>query len=354
MNNIDLRNWKEFKISDIFITNYIGNKLQVPTGASVKKKNLIEGDIPRITVTGLNNGVFGYYQENKEDVNYRVYENFISVSFLGTVFYQSGKASLDMKVHCLKPQNITLNKYTGKFLVTAILASLKNSSYSDQISSTVLPNLTIKLPSDENGKPNWNYMECYMKHIENLSHNKLTNLSQVLQENKRRIEINNWKEFKINDLFEVKRPVARSLSNYEDGNIPFIASGNYNNGIVKYCTPKKGEVLDKGNCITVSPLDASSFYQENNFLGRGGAGSAIILLYNKNLNSRVGLFISSIIRNKFTKYSYNNQLTSSSIIAETIKLPVDLNGEPDWQYMNEYMESTEEKVKVIFNMINAL
>lgn len=181
MNNIDLRNWKEFKISDMFMTNYIGNKLQVPTGASVKKKNLIEGDIPRITVTGLNNGIFGYYQENKEDVNYRVYENFISVSFLGTVFYQRGKASLDMKVHCLKPQNITLNKYTGEFLVTAILASLKNSSYSDQISSTVLPNLTINLPSDENGEPDWDYMEKYMKYIEKLSQDKLSTLSRILR-----------------------------------------------------------------------------------------------------------------------------------------------------------------------------
>lgn len=72
------------------------------------------------------------------------------------------------------------------------------------------------------------------------------------------------------------------------------------------------------------------------------------------MNPRVGLFIASIIRNKFTKYSYNNQLTSSSILTETIKLPVDINGEPDWQYMNEYMKKTEEKVKVIFNTINIL
>lgn len=179
MNKLDFNSWKEFKVSDIFITNYIGNKLQVPTGANVKKKNLIEGDIPRITVTSINNGVFGYYQENKEDVNYRVYENFISVSFLGTVFYQSGKASLDMKVHCLKPQNVTLNKYTGEFLVTAILASLKNSSYSDQISSTLLPNLTIKLPIDKNDEPDWNYMQSYMKYIEKLSQDKLFTLLQI-------------------------------------------------------------------------------------------------------------------------------------------------------------------------------
>lgn len=352
MNRIDITKWAEFKISEVFITQKIGETLQVPTGASVAKKDLLEGDIPRITVTGINNGIYGYYKANEENSNYRIYENFISVSFLGTVFYHENKASLDMKVHCLKPQNISLNKYTGKFLVTAISSGLKNSTYSDQISSTVLPYLTIKLPTNRSGDPDWNYMESYMKHIETLSYKKLFNLSEILQGSKHKLEIKNWKEFKIQELFEVKRPVARSLSNYEDGDTPFIASGNYNNGIIKYCTPKKNEILDKGNCITVSPIDASSFYQENDFLGRGGAGSAIILLYNKNLNTRTGLFISSVIRNKFTKYSYNNQLTSSSIITETIKLPVDLNGEPDWQYMNGYIKNTEDKVKNILNMIN--
>lgn len=150
----------------------------------------------------------------------------------------------------------------------------------------------------------------------------------------------------------MKRPIARSVSDYEDGNVPFIASGNYNNGIIKFCKPKNNETLDKGNCITVSPIDASSFYQDKDFLGRGGAGSAIILLYNKNLNLNSGLFISSIIRNKFTKYSYNYQLSSSSITEETIKLPSTVNGEPDWNYMNEYISYIQTKAILILNSVN--
>lgn len=152
-------------------------------------------------------------------------------------------------------------------------------------------------------------------------------------------------------MFEVKRPTARSISDYEDGNTPFIASGNYNNGKIKFCKPKNNEILDKGNCITVSPIDASSFYQDEDFLGRGGAGSAIILLYNKNLSINSGLFISSVIRNKFTKYSYNNQLSSSSITAETIKLPSTIDGEPDWNYMNKYMTNIKTKTIQILDSI---
>ena len=68
-----------------------------------------------------------------------------------------------------------------------------------------------------------------------------------------------WKEFVIRDIFNVKRPNARSSSKYADGEIPFVASGNFNNGIEKFLEPQKNEILDKGNCISVSPVDGSSF-----------------------------------------------------------------------------------------------
>lgn len=166
MKQIDTKQWKEFIIKDIFITEKEGKSCQVPTGAYIEKKSLLDGNIPRITVMGTNNGICGYYANNIDDKNYRIYENFISVSFLGTVFYQKEQASLDMKVHCLKPINIELNEHTGLFLVTAIGKSLKTSTYSDQISSKVLAGLSIKLPVDETGNPDFSYMELYMKNLE--------------------------------------------------------------------------------------------------------------------------------------------------------------------------------------------
>ena len=161
MSKINTSHWHPFKIKELFITEKKGKKLQVPTGAYVEKKLLKDGNTPRITVMGINNGICGYF-DCSDEKNYRKYENFISVSFLGTVFYQKGEASLDMKVHCLKPINIELNEYTGLFMVTAILKSLKNSSYADQISSTTLPDLSVMLPVDVDGQPDYSYMTEYM------------------------------------------------------------------------------------------------------------------------------------------------------------------------------------------------
>lgn len=182
MGKIDTSEWKEFRIKDLFETQKKGNKLQVPTGASVPVQDLLEdGETPRITVTGSNNGIFGFYDYcGKNIADYRVFNNFVSVSFLGTVFYQEGDATLDMKVHCLKPKGITLNKYTGRFLVGAIRASLRESTYSDQISSSILPEMSIKLPSTPDGDPDWAYMESYMADLEAKVAKSLTLLQKVV------------------------------------------------------------------------------------------------------------------------------------------------------------------------------
>lgn len=157
----------------------------------------------------------------------------------------------------------------------------------------------------------------------------------------KQIDTKQWKEFIIKDLFTVKRPSARSQANYNDGDIPFVASGNFNNGVLKYLEPKKDEILDAGNCITVSPIDGSSFYQEDDFLGRGGAGSSIILLYNPNLNLYNGYFIATVIRTVCRKYAYSDMANKDTIGAEKIKLPVDETGNPDFSYMESYMKNLE-------------
>ena len=157
----------------------------------------------------------------------------------------------------------------------------------------------------------------------------------------KQIDTKQWKEFIIKDLFTVKRPSARSQANYNDGDIPFVASGNFNNGVLKYLEPKKDEILDAGNCITVSPIDGSSFYQKDDFLGRGGAGSSIILLYNPNLNLYNGYFIATVIRTVCRKYAYSDMANKDTIGAEKIKLPVDETGNPDFSYMESYMKNLE-------------
>lgn len=355
MNRIDITNWREFKVSELFDIHPTKHYNDV-NGKALSNSKLFDADgkNPVVVNSAFNNGIGGY--SNKECNEKGGIITFSDTTTTDAIFYQEKDFIGYSHIQGMYPKKYKdkWSKYSMKFFEVSFhsRANTLGYNYVNKFTRDLANNMSIKLPVDKNDEPDWNYMESYMKHIEELSQNKLINISNLSQESKCKIDISEWKEFKIEDLFEVKRPIARSVSNYEDGSVPFIASGNYNNGIIKFCAPNNNEILDKGNCITVSPIDASSFYQENDFLGRGGAGSAIILLYNNNLNTRIGLFIASIIKNKFTKYSYNNQLTSAAIISETIKLPVDSNGEPNWQYMDYYMKDIEQCVKNILDMLN--
>ena len=77
----------------------------------------------------------------------------------------------------------------------------------------------------------------------------------------------NWKEFEISRLFTIKSPAARTIKSYSEGKTPYVSSGSFNNGIVSYLEPMADEKIEKGQCITVSPLDGSAFFQEEDFLG---------------------------------------------------------------------------------------
>ena len=148
-----------------------------------------------------------------------------------------------------------------------------------------------------------------------------------------------WSVFIIGDLFTVKRPPVRNKENYEAGEIPFVASGSVNNGVMKCCKPHENEQPDNAGCITVSPVDGSAFYQPYVFLGRGGAGSSILMLYGDSLNLYNGQFIARMISNTCScKYSYGHMGNKDSIKRERIMLPIDNNDEPDYQFMEDYMK----------------
>lgn len=189
--------------------------------------------------------------------------------------------------------------------------------------------------------------------------------------NLNKVDLCDWQDFVISRLFEIKPPATRSIKTYNEGNIPYVSSKGINNGIGSYLEPKEDEELEKGNCITVSPLDGSSFYQEDDFLGRGGAGSAISMLYNENLSKYSGLFICTIIKISAKKFDYSDALTGDNLNNLIIKLPVlhnvdgstyidnekkysDSGYMPDWEYMSKFMEEIETKAQNRIDLLRTI
>lgn len=162
------REWKEFKIMELF---------DIYTGALLSSDIIEKGSIPRITATDNTNGI-ALFTNDINHKNFRTLENFISISFLGSVFYHPYKASLDMKIHAIKGKNIEFNRYNSAFLIRVIKQFAEKYAYGNQLSISILKQQKIMLPIDKNKIPDWEFMEAFMRKIEE---NKVKNILEYYQ-----------------------------------------------------------------------------------------------------------------------------------------------------------------------------
>ena len=348
---LDSVEWGEFRIKDIFQTFIGNNGLQVHTGGYIKKSKFIESNIPRITVKETNNGIDDYVYST--DKNFRVFENFISVSFLGGVFYHPYNASIDMKVHALVTENIQLNKYIAQFLINSIKNNIKYSSYGNQLSSTDLPRVKIILPILSEGNPNWQFMEDYIKQemkeqsekIVNYYENKVLKLSFELLD----LEVE-WKEFFFTDIFkEIKRGKRLTKANQIEGNTPYISSTASNNGVDNFISNNKNVRKYKNNLsIANSGSVGACFYHKYEYI----ASDHITTLSCENADENIYKFMSTIIKRLENKYSFNREINDTRISREKLILPIDKDGKPNWEYMSKFIKKIENKK--INNIVNYL
>lgn len=344
MNKNDISNWRKFIIGDLF---------DIRKGTRLTKANMKEGDHPFVGASAINNGITAMIANDEH-----LHEgNTITITYNGSVgeaFYQEKPFWASDDVNVLYPK-FEINKYIAFFIIPVLKSKGKKYAFIDKWKKEDMERDTIMLPADKNGNPDFSSMEEYMKKLEI----KVISSLYKLQSAKRLSDFSNadvteWGYFSINSIFTVIRPAPRSQISYQVGNVPFVASGNYNNGVIKYVLPKTDEALNKGNCISISPIDGSTFYQPVDFLGRGGAGSSIILLYNEKLNKYNGLFIAATIQKVCRKYIYNDMANKGTISNEVIKLPVNKAGAPDFLYMEKYMKNLENRAKNNIEMLKKI
>lgn len=339
MAKIDTKDWGEFQIGKLFNTR---------RGERQRSADRMPGKIPYYSASSSNNGLTDmignptFVEENK----------LIVTTFLD-VYYVKGVFSASDEITILDHKN--LNEENALFIATCIKALKWKYNFTLKAFSTRLKKDMIYLPKDFKGEPDWDYMELFIK---TQKKTVLKNYQRIMSVNysENKLDTSNWGEFQIKDIFPIiKRPAKRSISDYFPGDVPYVTSGNYDNAVDSYLEPLPNEELEKGNCISVSPVDGSTFYQPVDFLGRGGGGSSIMLLYNEHLNEYNGLFVSSIIQSFLgKKYAFGDMGNSTTIKEELIKLPQKVNGEPDWGYMDDYIRIRIKEAMTTIRKINPI
>ena len=281
-------------------------------------KSQEKGDIPYISSQSKNHGIMGYV---KSDI---VYENIITVArngSVGTSFFHdyvcvpnddclilTAKLPLQKREHIYYCLNIQQHK--GKF------------AYGRKVTPDRLGEIEIPSPDEI---PSWVY-EMEIPTFDDITEAKTDTKVELPP-------VSEWGTFRYEELFKIEKVKGPKISEVKNtsGNIPYVSATAENNGIACYGS---FEPTVSGNCITIGHL-GDCFYQERAF-----AGSNVTVLIPKfELNRVRGMFLVTLLNmNKF-KYSYGRVIGITRLKKEIISLPILPDGTPNWQLMEDYINS---------------
>lgn len=340
--NLNVQNWKEFKLSDLFVVK----------GGFYNKKpeHSVEGKIPFLASTENNNGVTEFYSLDDiktwdkvgnvdNTLNNKLYDgNCIAVTVNGSVcnaFYQKEMFTCSHDITALYPRDHEFTVEQALFICSVIMQEKYRWSYGRKPHDVKkFSRSVIKLPVDSDCKPDWNYMEQY---INTLNHKPLTTANHS-ERASHAIEVEAWKEFCLGDIFEVKKGKRLTSDEQTEGDTPYIGAIDSNNGTANYIGQ---EPIHDGNTISLSYNGSvgEAFYQPIPFW----ATDDVNVLYFKEdnrvqFNKYIALFLCTILRQEKYRYSYGRKWVLESMKSTVIKLP-SKDGMPDWAFMESYMKS---------------
>lgn len=336
--NLTDSDWKEFIIGEVF--NVTNSKAYHKTDLSPA----FDKEIPYVVRTMFNNGLDSFVEE-KEDFIKNPKNSIVFGAESALFFYEPFEFITGNKMYYISHERF--NKYVCLFLVAILNNAISNSKfdYYHGLTGSRLKNIRVLLPVDANENINFRFMEKYMKIKEEKYLSDCIENYYFLKN--RHVPIPNFKEkkwdsFILSDVFDInstKNGIDKNKIKDIDtiGDIPYITRSEKNNGINLFIIEQEYEINHK-NVISIGLDTQTVFYQPFDFY----TGQNIQILSNPNLNKYNSLFIVSLLKRTLNKFNWGgNGATLTRLNMSRLILPVDDDGTPDYEYMEQYMINSE-------------
>lgn len=155
-----------------------------------------------------------------------------------------------------------------------------------------------------------------------------------------------WVNFTVADLFEIINGKGITTEEIENnpGNFEAVQSGEGNNGVMGYISKSycrnKGYSYCEEACLTVARSGTSGYvsFHENGCVV-GDSAKILLLREQKAKSTKVYLFLQTLLSANRFKYTYGRKVTEDLYSKTIIKLPITVDGKPDWQWMESYIDS---------------
>lgn len=331
---IELKNaqWGQIRLADIFD--------EIPRGKVSDLKNVADGKTIIIAASGVNEGFSRF--SNDEPIS----KNAMTISFngvgTGTAFVHNYLFNLNSDCGLVKPkENISL--YALRFIAVSINQNKNKFNYGYKANESRILRQTVLLPISDDGQPDYDFMEAYIKEKEKIKREEYFDYCQqqlkVIGGGYDLIPLKDkeWKSFFIVDVFDtIQRGKRLKTADHLAGEIPYVSSSALNNGVDDYVSNNNG-VRRFSNCLSLANSGSvgSSFYEPFEFV----ASDHITHLKNEEFNKYHYLFLATVTSRLSQKYNFNREINDKRISREIILLPLNDKGEPDYEYMEKYSKN---------------
>ena len=343
--------WGEFKLIDIF---------DIKDGYYNKKPPLDkDGTIPFLGATQNNNGITAFYRQetiekwdkvgnlSSKDVHLRFFPgNCLAVTnngSVGHIYYQLQMFTCSHDITPLYLKNYVLTKELAHFLIPLLQKSGESFEYGKKWRPKRMRKSKLMLPIDSQGQPNWQFMEDYIKQEQKQQAQKIIDYYErklvELAGDVVGLDKVKWKTFRFTEVFQdIQRGKRLTKANQTNGPKPYISSTSENNGVDAFIGNETGirkfeDVLTLANSGSVG----STFYQQFEFV----ASDHVTALKSDNADKYAYLFLSTVVKRLEEKYSFNREINDFRIKREKIILPADKEGNPNFQYMSDFVKKLE-------------
>jgi hypothetical protein len=289
-----------------------------------------EGDIAYISSSAFNNGLDNYINPPE---NMTVYSKKLTLSNSGSVgfmFYHDYSFVASDHVMVIWPKGTELNKYVAMYLKTIFESIRYRYNFGREITDGRLLNEQLYLPVDEALKPDWRYMEAYVRSLE--SQVSFTPIHTKARE-EIGLDTTQWKEFDLIKLFNMSAGKYYPATEYHDGETALVSASENSNGVMALTDLMP---TYSGNCLTIGKVGMSVYYQDRSFC----ASSDVTVLEPlfEGFNKHIAMFFIGLLSKQKHQWNYGNQIRLNDSQKLKVMLPV-VKGEPDYLYMEEYIRS---------------
>ena len=149
----------------------------------------------------------------------------------------------------------------------------------------------------------------------------------------------NWEKYTFEDIFDIRSGKRLETRNKIPGNRPFIGASDSNNGITGFVN-NTNDSLDRNSLgVSYNGAPCIAFYHPYECIFTDDVKHLHLKCHND--NEFVHLFLATVISKQKGKYSYGYKFNEQRMRRQIILLPINKNGDPDYEYMESYVRMKE-------------